>query len=125
MGRALSPLPTALAVRVLPGLAPSSPQAFVTRRRPLAPPMYLYSVLLCGGGGPQGGRALWALTFYNPNLGLPTREGRPMERLVRDDRRSQDFTLGTLLVLRTAVEIPSPKRNANEILSSCLSVLVV
>ena len=41
--------------------------AYVTRRRPLAPPMYLYSVLLCGGGGPQGGRALWALTFYNPN----------------------------------------------------------
>ena len=34
------------------------------------------------GGGPQGGRALWALTFYNPNLGLPTRERRPMERLL-------------------------------------------
>ena len=26
------------------------------------------------------GEALWALTFYNPNLGLPTRERRPVER---------------------------------------------
>ena len=25
---------------------------------------------------------MWALTFYNPNLGLPTRERRPMERLL-------------------------------------------
>ena len=32
--------------------------------------------------GTPGGRALWALTFYNPNLGLPTRERRPVERLL-------------------------------------------
>ena len=35
------------------------------------------------GGGTPGGRALWALTFYNPNLGLPTRERRPVERRYR------------------------------------------
>ena len=56
---------TALAVRVLPGLAPSSPQAFVTRRRPLAPPVYC--MYMVWRGGPQGSWALWALTFYNPN----------------------------------------------------------
>ena len=44
--------------------------------------MYVCTVYqyTCGGGGPQGGMALWALTFYNPNLGLPSQERRPMER---------------------------------------------
>ena len=44
---------TALAVRVLPGLAPSSPQAFVTRRRPLAPPVYCMYVVYGWGGDPK------------------------------------------------------------------------
>ena len=45
-------------------LAPVVSLAFVTRRRPLAPPMYVYSVPVRWWWGPQGGRALWALTSY-------------------------------------------------------------
>ena len=57
---------TALAVRVLPGLALVSPWTFETRRRPLAPPVYCMYVVY-GWGDPKGRWALWALTFYNPN----------------------------------------------------------
>ena len=77
--------------------------ALVTRRRPLAPPMYVYVVRYgVGGGGPQGGRALWALTFYNPNLGLPTRERRPVERLYHNSHSLhvyRHYTQACLIVL--------------------------
>ena len=40
----------------------------------------LHQPVVAQAKGTQGSWALWALTFYNPNLGLPTRERRPVER---------------------------------------------
>ena len=63
---------------------PLSRLALVTHRLPLsifyAPRLRLYSCTWCDRcGGTQGRWVLWALTFYNPHLGLPLRERRHLE----------------------------------------------
>ena len=64
---------------------PARPSGEPGLRDPPPSPCSAYVCVRCTGtmvgeGGTPGGRALWALTFYNPNLSLPTRERRPVER---------------------------------------------